>query len=157
MPKFLSLTPLELFMNKLVPPVFCRRHFSSPEGTSVGVCSSLYFCFGRCNTGDSLASTTRKLIRAMEGERRNSWARKGYVFCRLLSPERERERERERVHCYKLRWEANLVQLHWGLNRFFSGLQPNHICSIFTGKCLSHSQLPSKWTFLVRSTHSLVH
>lgn len=48
----------------------------------------------------------------------------------------------ERFSCSKLHWEADLVQLLWGLNRFFSGWQPKHICKIFSGEYLYHSKLP---------------
>lgn len=56
----------------------------------------------------------RKLTRATEG--------KGEEI--LVEMERQSSLQIafywERFHCYKLPWEADLVLLHWDLNRFFS-------------------------------------
>lgn len=83
---------------------------------------SLYLCFVCCDTGVSLASTTEEIDQRGGGKgRRNSCCdgmdRKSPLQIAFYW---------ERVHCYKLHWEADWIQLHWGLNRFFSaGWQPN--------------------------------
>ena len=117
--------------NKFVPPVLHGKSFflSSPKETPVGVfivASNL--CFGHCDAGASLASATEDIDPEQWREKGKKfflrWRGRGVssAHCFLL-----------RFHCCKLHWEANLVQLHWGLDRIFSaGWQPSHICKIIS-------------------------
>lgn len=138
--------------NKLILPVYSRSPFFLPIPRNLcrSLHSSLCLCFGLCDTGASFAATTGEIDQSSEGKgRRNPWVRKkGKSLLQTAL-------YWERFNCSRLHWGADVVQLHWRLNRFFSVWQPNHICKIFSEKWFSHSKLSWKWTFLNQSAHLL--
>lgn len=128
-PKFLLLTSPVVFMKQACSSSFLWYFwfgfffsFFSQGNSCRHLHCSLYLCFVCCDTGVSLASTTEEIDQRGGGKgRRNSCCdgmdRKSPLQIAFYW---------ERVHCYKLHWEADWIQLHWGLNRFFSaGWQPN--------------------------------